>query len=91
MKSFSRSFAALLALLSILTGCTDAPADPTPDTTASPTEVLVPPETAAQPTAEETIASPIDGEMTTRISFVAAGDNIIHEAVFTDAKANAAA
>ncbi len=95
-----------LALAVLLVGCTGAPADGhtpgetlgaaapddplAPITTASPTEQLTPIETDTVPVADETIASPHIEPQTTRLTFVAAGDNIIHEAVFTDAKKRAA-
>ncbi len=101
MKSILKMTAAWLALL-LLTGCgIGAPADTVtppeqltaPDTAEtlksdSPIEALTPPETAAPPVPDTPIESPIE---TNRITFVGAGDNIIHEAVFTDARKNAAA
>lgn len=53
-----------------------------------PPEKSAPPETAQQPATDTPIESPISSS---RITFAAAGDNIIHEAVFTDAKRLAAA
>ncbi|MBR7184379.1 MAG: CapA family protein [Clostridia bacterium] len=90
MNPMTKCGAAVLALCFFLTACASQPPQPPTETTASPTEVLTPIDTAAQPETDAPIASPIDGDMTTRIHFVAAGDNIIHEAVFTDAKQNAA-
>lgn len=57
----------------------DTSADPAPDTTADTRPpVTEPPETTAPPKTEQ------------RVSVLAVGDNIIHEAVFTDAKNRAA-
>ncbi len=98
MRSNIKYCALLLALL-LLGGCGLGPASdtatlPSPPTTSeplppeSPIAALTPPETAAPPVPDTPIESPISSS---RITFVAAGDNIIHEAVFTDARANAAA
>lgn len=82
---FARPAAALTALCLLLAGCA-LPSDPlTGDPVADPER---PVETAAQPAPDVPIESPID---TVRITFAAAGDNIIHEAVYTDAKQRAAA
>ncbi|MBQ3126723.1 MAG: CapA family protein [Clostridia bacterium] len=90
MKTIPRFASALIALLVLLTACTGGTPVSPAETALSPTAALTPRETAVRPSVEETLASPIDGDMTTRIHFVAAGDNIIHEAVYTDAKAKAA-
>ena len=90
MKTIPRFASALIALLVLLTACTGGTPVSPAETALSPTAALTPLETAVRPSVEETLASPIDGDMTTRIHFVAAGDNIIHEAVYTDAKAKAA-
>ena len=93
MKSILSPAAVLLALAILLVGCGGAPSSPTAtpiETVVSPTEALTPVEPANPPQTEETLPLPMEGEMTTRIHFVAAGDNIIHEAVYTDAKAKAA-
>ncbi|MBR6709420.1 MAG: CapA family protein [Clostridia bacterium] len=79
---YIRLIAGLSALCLLLSGCggSELPA-PVHDPAA-------PAEPDVQPGSDTPIESPID---VTRISFVAAGDNIIHEAVFTDAKKRAAA
>ncbi len=84
MKLSVRCMVCLLAVAILLcvVGCTNAVSSST-----SPTEAITPPATEAEPTTDLPITSPIDSS---RIHFVAAGDNIIHEAVFTDAKRNAA-
>lgn len=90
MKRIAKPVAALLSLLLACTGCAGGHTNPPAETTATPTEVITPPATEAQPDQDAPIASPVDELGTVRISFVAAGDNIIHEAVYTDAKNRAA-
>lgn len=89
-----------LGLALVMVGCTGAPGETrlpgetdaplVPVSTASPTERLDPIETQTVPVADETIPSPVIEPRTTRLTFVAAGDNIIHEAVYTDARNRAA-
>lgn len=82
-KRIKRAVTALLLLAALGTAGCGAGNGP-----VLPPEKVIPPETAQQPAADTPIESPISSS---RISFAAAGDNIIHEAVFTDAKRLAAA
>lgn len=82
-KNFKRILMALLLSATLSAAGCGAGTAP-----ALPPEAVSPPETAQQPTTDTPIESPISSS---RITFAAAGDNIIHEAVFTDAKRIAAA
>lgn len=84
MKHSAKSIAVLLALIFVCAGCADSPAVP-------PAELVTPPAAEQQPTPDSPLTSPAEKFGTLRIHFVAAGDNIIHEAVYTDAKNRAAA
>ena len=79
MKTNFKRAAAVL-LLSVALGTAGCGAG---SGTGFPPESNFPPETAVQPMTDAPIESPITSS---RITFAAAGDNIIHEAVFTDAK-----
>ena len=98
-----RSTALVLSVLFLLTGCvafrpidgvgrdTTAPVETNPPVTeppvtTDPVDTTEPPQTQP-PQTEPVVPDPLKEE---RVSVLAVGDNIIHEAVFTDAKNRAA-